>query len=179
MTTESMLVAAAFPNPHNAEAAVRELGGAGFGEGDVSLMYTDPRNVTREGLVSGALFGGVIGGLVGLLFPPLGVIVAAGPLVGTLASAIAAAGTTAVAGAAITGLANALLALGMPQEMATRFGGHVHKGDALVIVHTSREQAEQVRSILQRHNPRVAEEEQAGAPADSGAAVMPAVTRST
>ena len=169
MVSESMLVAAAFPQPEDAEAAVKELGQAGFGEGDISLMYTDPRRVTEQGLVQGAIFGGVVGGLVGLLFPPVGIIVAAGPILGSLASALTSAGTVAVAGAALYGLTNALVAIGMPKEMADRFGGHVHKGDALVVVHTARDDAERARALLEQHQPRA---EEAGAAA-GGALAMP------
>ena len=39
--------------------------------------------------------------------------------------------------------------------MATRLGEHVHKGDALVIVHAaSPDLAEQARAILAAHHPR-------------------------
>jgi hypothetical protein len=173
--TESILVAAAFPKPDEAEAAVRELGQAGFGQGDISLMYTDPGRVTEQGLLHGALFGGVIGGLVGLLFPPLGIIIAAGPLLGPLAAGLAGAGTLAVAGAALGGLTNGLLALGMPREMATRFAGHVHRGDALVVVHAAPDQAPAARAILERHHPRTAEtgEAQQAAAREGGSATAP------
>jgi hypothetical protein len=174
MTSETILVAAAFEHPADAETAVKDLGSAGFGQGDISLMYTDKGHLVREGLVEGAAFGGLIGGLVGLLFPPVGIIVAAGPIVGSLASAIAGATSTAVAGAALLGLTNALIGIGMPREMATSFGAQVHKGDTLVVVHTTRERAEQVRSTLEAHKPR-AETSDA---APSGAAVTPVQTPS-
>jgi hypothetical protein len=157
MVSESILVAAAFEKPDQAEAAVKDLGAASFADGDVSLAYTDPSHVLKEGLLQGAVFGGVVGGLVGLLFPPIGVIIAAGPLLGVLASAVSSAGTLAVAGAAIGTLASGLAQLGMPKEMADRFGGHIHKGDALVIVHTTPEQADQARQILEKHAPRAAD----------------------
>lgn len=159
MTRESILVAAAFPDPKNGEAAVKDLGAAGFGNGDVSLMYTDRRHTTEQGILSGVVYGGVIGGLVGLLFPPLGIVIAAGPIVGALASAIATGATVAVAGGAISGLASALIQIGMPKEVADRFGGHVHKGDALVVVHTGSEDAAKVKGILQSHSPRAETDE--------------------
>jgi len=154
MTRESILVAAAYAKPEDAEAAVSELGAAGFGNGDVSLMYTDTRHVAEQGLVSGALYGGVIGGLVGLLFPPLGIVVAAGPILGAVASALATGATVAVAGGALSGLSSALLQVGMPKQIADRFGGHVHKGDALIIAHTGTEDAAKVKAILAAHSPR-------------------------
>jgi hypothetical protein len=162
MVSESILVAAAFEKPEQAEAAVKELGGAGLADGDVSLAYTDPAHVLKEGLLQGAVFGGLVGGLVGLFFPPVGVIVAAGPLLGILASALSSAGTLAVAGAAIGTLASGLAQLGMPKEMAARFGEHIHKGDALVVAHTTPEQAGRVRQILEKHTPRASESARAG-----------------
>jgi hypothetical protein len=175
MTSESILVAAAFEHPADAEAAVKDLGAAGFGTGDVSVMYTDKSHLAKEGIIEGAAFGGLIGGLVGLFFPPLGMIVAAGPILGSLASGIAGAGTTAIAGAALYGLTNTLVQVGMPKEMAGRFGGHVHKGDTLVVVHTVRDSSDKARGILDAHKPRTAETEQ---PTEAGAVAMPAQSSS-
>jgi hypothetical protein len=174
MTTESMLVAAAYEKPEDAEAAVRDLGAAGFGQGDISLLYTDKGHLAKEGLVQGAVFGGVVGGLVGLLFPPAGIVVAAGPILGSLASAIVGAGTVAVAGAALYALTNTLIQIGMPKEMADRFGGHVHKGDALVVVHTKPEETAKAKQVLEAHHPRAEDEQRPG----EGAAVMPVATKS-
>jgi len=154
MVSESVLVAAAFERAEDAEAAVKELGQAGFGQGDISLVYTDTGHVTEQGIVRGAVFGGVIGGLVGLLFPPLGMVIAAGPILGSLASAISSAGFVAVAGAALNGLVSALVSLGMPQDMADRFGSHVHRGDTLVVVHAAQDEAEKARQSLEAHHPR-------------------------
>ena len=154
MVSQSNLVAATFEHPADAEAAVKQLGTAGFGVGDISLMYTDTGHVTGQGVVEGAVFGGVLGGLVGLLFPPLGMVIAAGPILGTLASAISSASFVGVAGAALNGLVSALVQLGMPQDMADRFGNHVHRGDTLVVVHAAPAEADKARQILQQHNPR-------------------------
>lgn len=175
MTTESTLVAATYEKPADAEAAVRDLGTAGFGAQDISVMYTDKGHVAKEGIVEGAVFGGVIGGLVGLLFPPVGLIVAAGPILGSLAAAIAGAGTTAVAGAALLGMTDTLIQIGMPKEMAGRFGEHVHKGDTLVVVHTKPDTAERARAILEQHAPRA---EASGEAAASVAEVMSVQTPS-
>lgn len=56
---------------------------------------------------------------------------------------------------ALGGLVAGLIQLGMPEEIATRLGEHVHKGDTLVIVHAMNEEAAaRARSILAAHNPR-------------------------
>ncbi len=157
MVTESTLIVASYEQPADAEATVKELGAAGFASADISLLYTDKGHVAREGLIQGAAFGGMIGGLVGLFFPPAGIIVAAGPILGTLASGLAGAAGTAVTGGALFALTDTLVQIGMPKDVADRFGGHVHKGDTLLIVHAMPNDAERARQILDAHHPRAAE----------------------
>lgn len=176
MTTQSNLVAAAFEHPRDAEAAVSELGQAGFDKSQISLMYTDRSHTIKQGLIGGAVFGGVIGGLVGLLFPPAGALVAAGPVLGAIASALSGAGELAIAGAALNALTSGLIQLGMPREIAGRFGEHVHKGDTLLVVHATQDEAERARQILERHGPRTAEGAHAAAQPDQGAVVTSVVT---
>lgn len=172
MPSETVLVAAAFEHAHAAEAAVADLGKGGFGQGAVSLMYTDRKHVVEQGVLSGVVYGGVIGGLVGLLFPPAGIVVAAGPILGAVASAISGAATVAVAGGAISGLTSALVQAGMPKEMADWFGEHVHKGDTLIVAHTTPELADQAKQILQSHTPRAASDSTAHAGSDAPAATQ-------
>ena len=165
MPSETILVAAAFEHTDDAEAAVRDLGNSGFGPGSVSLMYTDRKHVVEQGIMSGVAFGGIIGGLVGLLFPPAGIVVAAGPILGAVASALSGAATVAVAGGALSGLTSALVQAGMPREMADMFGEHVHKGDTLVVVHApAGDLAQRAKLILDRHNPRAAEQHEMQSP---------------
>jgi hypothetical protein len=154
MARETILVAAAFEKSDDAEAAVADLDRAGFWKGDISVMYTDKAHMAEQGVISGALFGGVVGGLVGLLFPPAGMIIAAGPILGALASAIGTGATLAVATGAVSGLASVLIQIGMPREMADRFGGQIHKGDTLVVVHTAPDLAPKAHQVLEAHNPR-------------------------
>ena len=155
MVTQTWLEAAAYPNPADAQAAVDELKSNGFDESLISIVYTDAGHNIKAGLISGAIWGGVLGALFGFLFPPVGLLIAAGPIVGILAS-----GASLVAAGALTvgsfgALVAALVQLGMPQEMATNLGEHVHKGDALVIAHAvNEEQAALARRILAAHNPR-------------------------
>ncbi len=63
----------------------------------------------------------------------------------------------------LSALISALIQLGMPEEIATSLGEHIHKGDALIIVHAlNEEQAALARSVLAAHNPRPAVAQQAG-----------------
>jgi hypothetical protein len=169
MVSESILVAAAFPKAEDAQAAVRALREHGFGEESISVVYTDAGHTIRAGIVDGALWGGVIGGLFGLLFPPVGLLVVAGPIMGALTSGVSLAAAGAVTVAALDGLIVGLVHVGMPKESATRMGEHVHKGDALVIAHAKDEAAANMaKRIFELHHPRVE-----GAPESGGVLSVP------
>ena len=155
MVAQTWLEAATYANATDAQAAVRELRQAGFDEQSISVIYTDAGHTIRAGMISGALWGGVLGAFVGLLFPPVGLLVTAGPILGVFLSGVGLGAAGAVTVAALDGLITALIHLGMPREIATRLGERVHKGDALVIAHAANaEMAEQARAILAAHHPR-------------------------
>ena len=59
MVAETRIIAAAFPNAADAQAAVQELKQRGFSEHDISVLYTDAGHTIRAGLLSGAVWGGV------------------------------------------------------------------------------------------------------------------------
>ncbi|HEY4388203.1 MAG TPA: hypothetical protein VGN34_27455 [Ktedonobacteraceae bacterium] len=155
MVAQTWLEAATYPRAADAQAAVAELKREGFEEPDISVVYTDAGHTIQAGMVTGALWGGVLGALVGLLFPPVGLLVAAGPILGVFLSGVGLAAAGAVTVAALDGLIAALIHLGMPREIATRLGEHVHKGDTLLIVHAKNpDQAERALTILAAHHPR-------------------------
>jgi hypothetical protein len=155
MVAQTWLEAATYANATDAQAAVRELRQAGFDEQSISVIYTDAGHTIRAGMISGALWGGVLGAFVGLLFPPVGLLITAGPILGVFLSGVGLGAAGAVTVAALDGLITALIHLGMPREIATRLGERVHKGDALVIAHAANpDLAERARAILAAHNPR-------------------------
>jgi len=155
MVTQTWLEAAAYPNPDDAQAAVDDLKKNGFDESLISIVYTDAGHTIKAGLINGAVWGGVLGALFGFLFPPVGLLIAAGPIVGVLASGATLAAAGALTVGSLSALIAALVQLGMPREIATSLGEHVHKGDALVIVHAvNEEQAALARNVLAAHNPR-------------------------
>lgn len=169
MVAETHLVAAAFPKTEDAQAAVRDLKAMGLPEESISVLYTDPGHTIGAGALDGAIWGGVLGGLFGLLFPPAGLLIAAGPILGALTSGLGFAAAGAVTVGALEGVVTGLVQLGLPKEVATGFGEHMHKGDALVIAHAGQEaQADQARRILQSHNPRME-----SAPATGGVVSAP------
>jgi hypothetical protein len=80
MVAQTWLEAATYPNSADAQAAVADLKRAGFDEQQISVIYTDAEHTVQAGMKTGAIWGGVLGALVGLLFPPVGLLVVAGPI---------------------------------------------------------------------------------------------------
>jgi hypothetical protein len=155
MVAQTWLEAATYPDPAEAQAAVAELHQEGLGEQEISVIYTDAEHTVEAGMKSGAIWGGVLGALVGLLFPPAGLLMVAGPILGVFLSGVGLAAAGAVTVAALDGLIAALVYLGIPREIATNLGERVQKGDTLVIVHApDQERAARVRAILAAHQPR-------------------------
>jgi hypothetical protein len=127
-----------------AEAAVDRLVGAGFSNSNVSVLMEDNESTRQfahekstkapEGTATGATAGGVLGGALGLLaglgalaIPGVGPLIAAGPIMATLAGA--------GVGGAVGGLLGALVGLGIPEYEAKRYEGRVKDGGVLLSVH--------------------------------------------
>jgi hypothetical protein len=100
-----------------------------------------------EGAATGGTIGGVIGavaaGLVaaGIVVVPGLALVAAGPIVATLAGL--------GAGAAAGGLTGALIGLGLPEHEARFFNEQIEHGGILVGVYTHNDRATQAKKILE------------------------------
>lgn len=127
-----------------AESAVDRLISAGFLSSDVSVLMSDNQGSREfatekntkapEGTATGAGVGGTIGGTLGLLagigalaIPGVGPLIAAGPIMATLAG-IGVGGT-------VGGLIGALVGMGIPEYEAKRYEGRVKNGGILVSVH--------------------------------------------
>jgi hypothetical protein len=126
------------------ESAVNALTGAGFSKTDISVLL--PENLGEKelasekstkapegaaiGVGSGAAVGGALGWLVGIgaiAIPGIGPVLAAGPLVSTLAGV--------GVGGAVGGFAGVLVGVGIPEYEAKRYEGRLLKGGILVAVH--------------------------------------------
>lgn len=150
----------------DAQKAVRALTDAGFDRNNISMVARDRDNeYAREldrydttdedvgdGAAAGAGIGAVLGGLGGLLvglgalaIPGIGPVVAAGPLIATLAGA--------GIGAAAGGIVGALVDLGVPEEHAEAYAEGVRRGGTLVTLRTDDAKADQAVSIMNRFNP--------------------------
>src|SRR6202044_3483950 len=87
-----------------------------------------------EGTATGVTAGGVVGGTLGLLagigalaIPGVGPLIAAGPIMATLAGV--------GVGGAVGGLVGALVGMGIPEYEAKRYEGAVKGGGTLLSVH--------------------------------------------
>ena len=129
-----------------AEQATNSLINAGFGVGDISVLLpenlgdrelaTQKASKAPEGATAGAGTGAVLGGALGLLagigalaIPGVGPLIAAGPIMATLAGV--------GVGGTVGGLAGALVGAGIPEFEAKRYEGYVQKGGILLSVHCS------------------------------------------
>ena len=151
-------VAGVFETRTQADAAVASLKKAGFTDGDIGMVYRDAEGKTvksgaadetyaEEGAAIGAVAGAAGGAAVGLGVLA-GVIPVVGPVLalGTLGTIL----LNAAGGAAIAGVAGALVGWGIPEEDATFYEAEVKAGRFLVTVDT-KDRADEARAILHRH----------------------------
>ncbi|MEK6303801.1 MAG: hypothetical protein AABO41_24100 [Acidobacteriota bacterium] len=151
------LVTGLFKTRGVAENAVESLIHNGYPREDISLLMSDATRgrefalqmATKapEGAATGATIGGAVGaiaaGLVvlGIVVVPGLALVAAGPIVATLAGL--------GAGAAAGGVAGALIGLGLPEHEAKFYNEAIEKGGILLGVYAHDDRAGQARKILE------------------------------
>jgi uncharacterized membrane protein/stress response protein YsnF len=145
-----------FDTMDEAQQVVQTLINEGFRRDDISLVsrrddgYVTERGDDRTsgaavGAGAGAALGGISGLLIGLgalAIPGIGPVIAAGPLVTTLAGA--------GLGAAAGGIIGALTDLGVPEEEAHYYAEGVRRGGALVTVETDDQRADRAAEIMER-----------------------------
>ncbi len=149
-----------YPNRHLVEEGVDALRAAGFRSGDVSVLFpenegskdfaveknTKAPEGTTAGATSGAIIGGALGWLVSaglLVIPGLGPVMAAGPLVATIAGV--------GAGGVVGGIVGALIGMGVPEYEAKRYEGRIRGGGILLSVHCDDKDWEQdAKDVLLR-----------------------------
>jgi len=145
-----------FPTRAQADAALRDLRAAGFKEDQIGLVARNAsgklenetgETYAEEGGVAGAVAGAAGGALVGLGVIS-GVIPVVGPVlaIGTLGTVL----LNAAGGAAIAGIAGALIGWGIPEEEANWYESEVKAGRFLVTVDAGSRKAE-AWAILHRH----------------------------
>jgi hypothetical protein len=146
MSDKKTSVFAIYTEKASAERGVRGLMNAGFTATAISVLLpenlgtrelgTEKATKAPEGATAGAGTGAVLGGALGLLagvgalaIPGVGPLIAAGPIMATLAG-IGVGGT-------VGGFAGALIGAGIPEYEAKLYEGFLQKGGILVSVHCS------------------------------------------
>ena len=141
-----------------ADRAVADLRAAGYRDDQIGLVAKDERGKTvrtnaagetyaDEGAVAGAVAGGAAGAAVGA-----GILAGVIPVIGPVL-AVGALGTVllnAAGGAALAGIAGALIGWGIPEEDAEYYEGEVKAGRFLVTVDRG-SQGEHAREVFNRH----------------------------
>jgi hypothetical protein len=144
MSSKNTAVFGIYATPGTAEAAVDHLISNGFSNSSISVLLPDDESTRAfahekstkapEGTATGATTGGVVGGTLGLLagigalaIPGVGPLIAAGPIMATLAGV--------GVGGAVGGIVGALVGMGIPEYEAKRYEGAVKGGGTLLSVH--------------------------------------------
>ncbi len=159
-TRKHATVVGVFDDPRMAQAAVQELRRVGFREDQIGVVTRDAATGEHgtkikegtgshweEGAAIGAAAGAGIGalwavGMATIALPPiLPAVLVSSWLVSVLASA--------ASGAAIAGVAGALIGLGIPEDEATYYEGEFHSGRTLITVQAPG-RYEEARDILAR-----------------------------
>ncbi|MCC5662988.1 histidine kinase [Nostoc sp. CHAB 5784] len=158
-----------FSHRRDAEAAITELGDAGFPLSRVSIIAKDTNghgiagvdadknvgtgNKADEGVKAGAATGGIVGGLTGLLvglgtlaIPGIGPVIAGGAAATALASTVAGGAIGAAAG----GIVGGLVGLGIPEDKARVYSDRFQRGDYLVIIDGTEAEIREAEAILRR-----------------------------
>ena len=160
MEDKNVAVFGIYRGVDDAERAVDALVSEGFRNNDISVLMPDNQSSkdfahekhtkAPEGTATGAATGGTIGGTLGLLagigalaIPGVGPLIAAGPIMATLAGI--------GVGGAVGGLVGALVGMGIPEYEAKRYEGHVKNGGVLLSVHcATSEDVTKAKDSLQR-----------------------------
>jgi uncharacterized protein (TIGR02271 family) len=151
------VVVGVFETRHGAEQAIADLRKAGFDKDHISMVARgadgktvrtdgDEETYADEGAVAGAVAGAGVGALVGI-----GVLSGVIPVIGPVL-AVGALGTVllnAATGAAIAGIAGALIGWGIPEDEAEYYESEVKAGRFLVTVEADG-RADEARRILHR-----------------------------
>jgi hypothetical protein len=133
---------------------------SGFRKEDISVLLQDnlgtkdfaheKHTKAPEGATAGVVAGGAIGGTLGLLagigmlaIPGIGPLIAAGPIMATLAGV--------GSGGIVGGLIGALAGMGIPEFEAKRYEGLIKEGGILVSVHCDNsEWVDRAKEVLKR-----------------------------
>ncbi|OQB15673.1 MAG: hypothetical protein BWY15_00386 [Firmicutes bacterium ADurb.Bin193] len=140
----SSKITAVFTSHDNAVEAARRVKDEGLRTSDISIVTNEQNTTTSNDQISrGTVSGGVLGGTAGLLLglgtiaiPGLGMIAAAGPIVGLLG------------GAVTGGIVGALVDLGIPQKKSQEYEKDIKEGNTVWAMDVEEENKETIKNIL-------------------------------
>lgn len=154
----SKTIVGIFDNHSSAEKAARQLDSNGLKSSDISIlakesndseenftkdssstMRTNPNDNVSDGVMTGTVLGGLAGLLIGVgsvVIPGLGVIAAAGPIVGLLS------------GAVTGGVVGGLVDLGIPEEESREYENEIKSGKTLLSMKATDSNIDKISSIL-------------------------------
>src|SRR6202040_485837 len=162
MAEKKTAVFGIYSNREAAERAADAIVKAGFSPSDISVLLpenlgnrsigTEKSTKAPEGAAAGGGTGAVLGGTLGLLtgigalaIPGVGPLIAAGPIMATLAGL--------GVGGAIGGITGALVGMGIPEFEAKRYEGRIQKGGILLSVHcTSSDEVKRAKQVMEGTN---------------------------
>jgi hypothetical protein len=160
MADKKTAVFGIYSSRDTAERAADAIVNAGFSPSDISVLLpenlgnraigTEKATKAPEGATAGGGTGAVLGGTLGLLagigalaIPGVGPLIAAGPIMATLAGV--------GVGGAIGGITGALVGMGIPEYEAKRYEGRIQKGGILLSVHcASSDEVKRAKEIIER-----------------------------
>lgn len=152
----SRTVVGIFNNINDAQRAATEIKQNGFKTSDISILTKNIDTINQEqkessftnnaihdnisdGVVTGTVLGGLAGLLIGIgtvVVPGLGVIAAAGPIIGLLS------------GAVTGGVVGGLIDLGIPEDDSMEYEKDIRSGKILLSMICSSENIHKVSEIL-------------------------------
>jgi hypothetical protein len=144
MASKKTAVFGIYSTREGVETAADQLARSGFPVTDISVLLPESLGTkdmgavkatkAPEGSAAGAGSGAVLGGTLGLLagigalaIPGVGPLIAAGPIMATLAGI--------GVGGAVGGFVGALIGMGIPEYEAKRYEGRLQRGGILLSVH--------------------------------------------
>src|ERR1700692_3391369 len=160
MASKKTAVFGIYSTREGVETAADLLARSGFPVTDISVllpeslgtkeMGTEKATKAPEGAAGGAGLGAVLGGTLGLLpgigalaIPGVGPLIAAGPIMATLAGI--------GVGGAVGGFTGALIGLGIPEYEAKRYEGRIKKGAILLSVHCdTSDEIKRAKDVMKR-----------------------------
>ena len=155
-TTEDTYVMGVYDSIEDVEQAVQKLREEGASIDGISIIgqglqseaklsgFVTTGDVVKEGVETGAFFGGLFGLLAGtafLLVPGFGPLVVLGPLASTL--------TGATEGALAGGVLGAIIGTFVPKKRIPKYEQHVKAGKYLLVARTDPETLEKIHEAIQ------------------------------